>query len=590
MANTTIYPYGTNGQLPSSIGVINDLTTGGADKALSAEMGKDIKDNYLDALDEITTPQTTETTAVTSFVSGQQYSTYNVSVGDTFSGTASNDSSAHRAVVPFVAGDVLRVWGQGSGTANVWLLVDANNIVKAKSNTSSGGGAITPSSSITEANPNVLTPDYDGKLYFSSNTSVDNGVTVQHTEPSHLNTADSENNGLMPKELAAVLDEDFFALVDDVKQTPYKEDIEVEILFDQRLYNCYQTATVGSTWKPELASATDTKCTKHSIKAGDVIDIWGQGKGTCALYVITDEDDIVRARDYGGMGVEVSTVFTEESPLTITSQWTGTLYMNCVRSVAFGATIHRTHTGAKRASSEQDGLMTTEQVAVMDELTAALATQSGGLAQKVIAVIGDSFSAPGSWQSRMNQILGSMTHNVAKSGGRWASTDPSTDAYNQALGLVSHYANADRKPDYILCVLGVNDVNNAVTLGDIVYSDTIGTGSGQIDYSTFTGGIQAVLTVLKNNFPSAIIKVGFTPAGMMYLTANSTMTERVETYLQRLQYVANLYGVGYLETRACGICRIVSSEFNMFKSDGHPNSDGHVRIGEYMARLMLSNL
>lgn len=40
MANTTIYPYGTNGQLPSSIGIINDLTTGGADKALSAEMGK----------------------------------------------------------------------------------------------------------------------------------------------------------------------------------------------------------------------------------------------------------------------------------------------------------------------------------------------------------------------------------------------------------------------------------------------------------------------------------------------------------------------------------------------------------------------
>ena len=40
MANKTIYPFGTDGQLPSSIGVINDLTTGGADKALSAEQGK----------------------------------------------------------------------------------------------------------------------------------------------------------------------------------------------------------------------------------------------------------------------------------------------------------------------------------------------------------------------------------------------------------------------------------------------------------------------------------------------------------------------------------------------------------------------
>ena len=40
MANQTVYPYGTGGSLPSSVGIINDLITGGADKALSAEQGK----------------------------------------------------------------------------------------------------------------------------------------------------------------------------------------------------------------------------------------------------------------------------------------------------------------------------------------------------------------------------------------------------------------------------------------------------------------------------------------------------------------------------------------------------------------------
>ena len=40
MANKTVYPYGTNGSLPASVGIINDMTTGGADKALSAEQGK----------------------------------------------------------------------------------------------------------------------------------------------------------------------------------------------------------------------------------------------------------------------------------------------------------------------------------------------------------------------------------------------------------------------------------------------------------------------------------------------------------------------------------------------------------------------
>lgn len=42
MANKTVYPFGTNGTLPGSIAIINDLVTGGADKALSAEMGKEL--------------------------------------------------------------------------------------------------------------------------------------------------------------------------------------------------------------------------------------------------------------------------------------------------------------------------------------------------------------------------------------------------------------------------------------------------------------------------------------------------------------------------------------------------------------------
>ena len=40
MANTTIYPYGLSGEIPAGLPVVNDLTTGGANKALSAEQGK----------------------------------------------------------------------------------------------------------------------------------------------------------------------------------------------------------------------------------------------------------------------------------------------------------------------------------------------------------------------------------------------------------------------------------------------------------------------------------------------------------------------------------------------------------------------
>ena len=44
MADITINPFGTGGELPTNIGIVNDLDTGGADKALSAAQGKKLGD------------------------------------------------------------------------------------------------------------------------------------------------------------------------------------------------------------------------------------------------------------------------------------------------------------------------------------------------------------------------------------------------------------------------------------------------------------------------------------------------------------------------------------------------------------------
>ena len=52
MANNTIYAYGTGGELPEGIPVVNDDTTGGAGKAWSAERGKIIRQD-LTALQEL---------------------------------------------------------------------------------------------------------------------------------------------------------------------------------------------------------------------------------------------------------------------------------------------------------------------------------------------------------------------------------------------------------------------------------------------------------------------------------------------------------------------------------------------------------
>ena len=50
MADKTVYPFGTEGHLPGSIGIVNDLTTGGANNALSAQQGVVLK-GLIDDLD-----------------------------------------------------------------------------------------------------------------------------------------------------------------------------------------------------------------------------------------------------------------------------------------------------------------------------------------------------------------------------------------------------------------------------------------------------------------------------------------------------------------------------------------------------------
>lgn len=47
MANTVIQPFGTGGTASAGTGIVNDLTTGGADKALSAAQGKNLNEKVL---------------------------------------------------------------------------------------------------------------------------------------------------------------------------------------------------------------------------------------------------------------------------------------------------------------------------------------------------------------------------------------------------------------------------------------------------------------------------------------------------------------------------------------------------------------
>ena len=93
MANSTVYPYGTGGSLPSSIGLINDLRTGGVNKALTAQQGVEIRE-MIETGDFEFSPDIDK-------------------VGQGFSKTGATYASSSYGIktIPVKQGDSLKIWG-----------------------------------------------------------------------------------------------------------------------------------------------------------------------------------------------------------------------------------------------------------------------------------------------------------------------------------------------------------------------------------------------------------------------------------------------------------------------------------------------
>ena len=124
MANTTIYPYGTNGQLPSSIGVINDLITGGADKALSAEMGKELN------IDVNGKAKTVCTFKGSLFIGHNGTgAAAGATFDDTISTTYGSDRNFKYAKLQVYAGDVVHIHAQGNGYNGGITITDSDKVV-----------------------------------------------------------------------------------------------------------------------------------------------------------------------------------------------------------------------------------------------------------------------------------------------------------------------------------------------------------------------------------------------------------------------------------------------------------------------------
>lgn len=207
-------------------------------------------------------------------------------------------------------------------------------------------------------------------------------------------------------------------------------------------------------------------------------------------------------------------------------------------------------------------------------------------AEKKFCAIGDSFSQGSrSWFTVMCEKLGAIKlYSAAAGGARWSYNANATEkhAYYRAQTIVAgNYA-----PDVIMCCLGSNDAGNSVTMGDIVHSNSI----DDFDLSTFTGGMQACLNYLQANYPNAKIFVGWTPAGA---NCNFTGAATAAPYVERMKEVCLMYGIEYIETRACGITKysdVYADCWEAGTGGGHPTVAGHAAIGNYMADVITAKV
>lgn len=107
MANQTVYPYGTGGTLPSSIGIINDVYTGGADKAASANTVKELNEQ----INEISEIALSDYSAIEAFITNSN---------EWVSGNSNNKCK----FIPVVAGEKYVVTAQSGSYAAIALLVN----------------------------------------------------------------------------------------------------------------------------------------------------------------------------------------------------------------------------------------------------------------------------------------------------------------------------------------------------------------------------------------------------------------------------------------------------------------------------------
>lgn len=180
MANQTVYPYGTGGSLPSSIGLVNDFHTGGADKALTAQAGK----NLYDELHTITPVDLSSITAVSAFIK-----TSGADAGK----WAVNYQSYKCKLVHVLPGELYRITGNATTYTSIAVLKSDNHAENVMADFAAGWSGVQYAG--IGRTKEITIPSDGYYLYLSDYTTSD--VSPQSVSKIELNTGDADLSEIM---------------------------------------------------------------------------------------------------------------------------------------------------------------------------------------------------------------------------------------------------------------------------------------------------------------------------------------------------------------------------------------------------------
>lgn len=277
MANKTVYPFGTGGQLPSSIGVINDLTTGGADKALSAEMGKVLGED-VDALRFVISGDVPITKG--------KYIPTNQGVGNVCPMVLTDSSTNDCAIINLSAGQTLNIVGVGGNGSRLWAVLDkTTHVIQSVANANTNIPAVPFTKSIIAEDDcivvvNVYNETAPNKPYYN-NAGTPYSVKASSLIPQIVNDL---TTGGVRKALSAEMGVELKSEVDTLGLAVHGGDVPMK-------KNKYIPTNqgVGEVCPMVLTDSPTSDCVVINLFAGQRIKVVGVGGNASRLWAVLDK-------------------------------------------------------------------------------------------------------------------------------------------------------------------------------------------------------------------------------------------------------------------------------------------------------------